>query len=564
MTKNNIKFALATIAAIVAIYFVSDKLFFRLDLTSEKRFSVSENTKKLMKSLDKDVNVKIYLEGDLNAGFIRLKKATKEMLDEFQAYSNAGFKYEFINPSEAKDEEERDKKYAELEKRGLRLMLDNEDKDEEGQSITRIVCPWAEITYNGKTIPVCLVRDVAGQSREENINTSAENLEYALTDAIRRLTTKQTEKIAFIEGHGELPEILTYDISTELANYYEVDRGQLSNDPECLKDFKAIIIAGPTQKFSEQDKFVIDQYIMNGGKVLWLIDGVRIALDSLRTQSQTIGIANELNLEDQLFNYGVRINPVLVQDAQCALIPVNTARAGDQAKWTPKPWYYSPLLLTSPVHPTTKNLTPIKSEFISSVDFVGREKDMKRDYLLLTSTGSRVQQMPSIVSMNIVDVEKNGQYFNTGNVPVAVSIEGHFKSNYQHRMIPEGIRMTTMPLGESYKTRMIVVADADVICNDVEGSGETTNIVPLGYDKYMKQQFGNKDFIMNCVNYLTDSEGWMELRTRELQLRLLNKPAIIGQRKFWQATNVILPLVLLGAFGAVYNIIRKKKYANKK
>lgn len=558
--KRNIIFTVSTFVLLAILYFVSESLFFRWDLTSEKRYSVSENTKKLMAQLDGNVDVSIYLEGDLNAGFLRLRKSTKEMLDEFQAYSKAGFKYEFINPSLAKDDEEREKNYQELEKRGLHLMLDNEDKDEDGQSITRIVCPWAEIKYNGKTQAVCLVKDVAGKSRDENMNYSIENLEYALTDALRKLNTKKVEKIAFIEGHGELPEVLTYDISNELANYYEVDRGQIGNDASCLDEFKCIIIAGPTQKFSEKDKFVIDNYIMNGGKVLWLVDGVRISLDSLRNHSETIGIANELNLEDQLFTYGVRINPVLVQDAQCSLIPVNTARAGDPAKWSPKPWYYSPLLLTSPVHPTTKNLTPVKSEFASAVDFVGNDKSMKRDYLLLTSTGSRIQQTPSIVSMNIINVEKNGNYFNTGNVPVAVSIEGHFKSNFAHRMVPEGVFFDKMRLNQSYNTRMIVIADADIIANEVKGSGNNISVTNLGYDSYMKQQFGNKDFIMNCVNYLTDSEGWMELRTRELVLRLLNKPAIIGQRRFWQTANVLLPLIMLGAFGCIYYFYRKRRY----
>lgn len=559
--KRNIIVGAATLVALVVIYFISDAFFFRWDLTSEKRYSVSENTKHLMEKLDGEVTVKIYLDGDLNVGFLRLRKATKEMLDEFQAYSHAGFKYEFINPSIAKNDEEREKNYQKLEERGLRLMLDNEDKDEDGQSITRIVCPWAEITYGKRTQAVCLMRDVAGKSREENLNYSCENLEYALTDALRQLSSKTVDKIAFIEGHGEWSEGLTYDISTALANYYEVDRGTLGDDPSVLNDFKAIIIAGPTQKFSEKDKFIIDQYIMNGGKVLWMIDGVRISLDSLRTQSQTIGIYNDVNLEDQLFTYGVRINPVLVQDAQCALIPVNTARQGDSPKWTPSPWYYSPLLLTSPVHPITKNLTPIKSEFASSVDFVGKNSNMKRDYLLLTSTGSRIQQVPSIVSMDIINVEKNGQYFNTGNVPVAVSLEGHFKSNFSHRMLPEGIHTEQMPLAQSYTTRMIVVADADVIRNEVSGSGTQVSVTPLGYDPYMKQQFGNKDFILNCVNYLTDGEGWMALRTRELELRLLNKPAVIGQRRFWQVANVLLPLLLLGAFGAGYFYWRKRKYA---
>jgi ABC-2 type transport system permease protein len=558
--KKKLTYALAAIACLLAVYATSQYLFFRWDLTAEKRYSISDQTKKLMKGIKGDIKVKIYLDGDLNAGFLKLRKDTKEMLDEFQAYSDADFEYEFINPSAAKDEKDRDKKYAELEKKGLHLIIDNEDKDEDGQSITRIVCPWAEISYKGKTIAVNLLSDVTGKSREDKLNNSSENLEYTLTDALRQLTSKNINKIAFIEGHGELPEILTYDISQTLAKYYEVDRGQLSDDPNCLSQFKAIIIAGPTKEFSEKDKYIIDQYIMHGGKVLWMIDGVRISLDSLRTQSQTIGIPLSTNLDDQLFRYGVRIDPVLVQDVQCSLVPVNTAQTGDQPKWTPSPWYYAPLLLTSPSHPVTKNLTPVKSEFASAIEFVGNDSTMKRSVLLVTSTGTHVQMMPSLVSMNIINVQKSGQYFNTGNVPVAVAMEGHFTSDFANRMMPDGIHTTQLPMSKSFSTKMIVVSNASIICNDVDGSDGNNGIVPLGYDKYMNQQFGNKDFVLNCVNYLTDDEGWMNLRNRDLQLRMLNKPAVIGQRRFWQWANVILPLFILAIFGTSYYYYRKKKF----
>lgn len=559
MTKKIAHTALFFIA-ITALYLLSEKCFFRLDLTSEKRYSISDNTKRMLGGIEKPVHFKIYLDGDLNPGFLRLKRATKEMLDEFDVYCGSDLEYEFINPSAGATNADREKVYAELEKRGLRGTIVH-DRDNEGKSIQKIIYPWAEITHDGKSLPVCLLKNVAGNSGEENLNISVENLEFGLTDVLRMLCNREVQKIAFIEGHGEFPEPFVYDASQALSHYYQVDRGTITNDAGVLDDYKAIIIAGAEKRFTEQEKFVIDQYIMKGGKVLWLLDGCRISLDSLSTNSQTIGIVNEVNIEDQLFTYGVRINPVLVQNVQCALVPVNMAREGDQPKYEPNPWYYSPLLMTSPDHPTTRNLTPIKSEFTSSIDFVGSELKVKRDVLLATSPGSHVQNVPSIVSMDVINVERNGQYFNIANrVFVGVSEEGVFPSVFRNRLVPEGIQTNGKPLTESQPTKMIFVADADIIRNDVQGSGENLNVLPLGFDRYMNQQFGNKDFILNAINYLTDDDGWMELRNREIKLRLLHKPSVIGLRTFWQTVNMVLPLLLLGIFGGIFLLLRKKRY----
>lgn len=559
MTKKIAHIALFALA-IVALYFISEKCFFRIDLTSEKRYSISDNTKRMLKGIEDPLTVKIYLDGDLNPGFLRLKRATKEMLDEFSVYCNSDVDYEFINPSGAASNAEREKNYAELEKRGMRGTLVH-DRDNEGKSIQKVIYPWAEISYAGKSLPVCLLKNVAGNSGEENLNISIENLEFGLTDVIRMLTSREVQKIAFIEGHNEFPEPFVYDASQALSHYYQVDRGVITNDVGILDGYKAIIIAGAEKKFSEQEKYVIDQYVMNGGKVLWLLDGSRISLDSLSTSSQTIGIANEINLEDQLFTYGVRINPVLVQNVQCALIPVNMAREGDQPKFEPTSWYYSPLLMTSPEHPATRNLTPIKSEFTSSIDFVGSDTTLKRDVLLATSPGSHIQNVPSIVNMEVINVERNAQYFNISNrVFIGVAEEGVFHSVFRNRLIPEGIKTTEKTRTESKPTKMIFVADADIIRNDVQGSGENMNILPLGFDRYMNQQFGNKDFILNAVNYLTDDDGWMALRNREIKLRLLHKPAVIGLRTFWQTINMVLPLLLLGLFGLGFFFIRRRKY----
>ncbi len=562
--KKKATYIAAILASLVAIYFLSEKLFFRLDLTSEKRYSISDNTKKLLENLDGDFTIKIYLDGDnLSAGFLQLRKSTKEMIDEFSAYTDANIQTVFENPTQGSNEEEINKHYAELDKKGLTIMREEEDKDEYGQTITRIVCPWAEITHNKHKKLVSLYTDNRDKSIDENLTRASANLEYALTDAIRQLTKTKIDRILFTEGHGELPEILTYDICNSLRNYYQIDRGDIRGCfcPDSLFGYKAIIVAGPTAPFDYKDRYLLDQYVMHGGKIMWLIDGVRIALDSLSTNSETVGIANDLGLTDQLFRYGVRIEPVLVQDVQCSKMPVNVAPEGEAPKWMPKSWYYAPLLLTSPVHPATKNLAPIKCEFASLIKAVGDSRDVKRDILLVTSTGTHIQKMPGLVSMGIVGLDpKDGNYFNAGNAPIAVSMKGHFTSEFMHRKKPDQVYSRTPQSDRSFDTKMIVIADADIICNDVQpGKDGTPNVVPLGFDRYEGRQYGNKDFILNCVNYLTDDEGWMALRSRDLQLRLLNKPATT-LRKFWQIGNVLMPLVVLCLLGAAFYYIRKRKY----
>lgn len=558
MIKRVLHIVLFTVA-ILAIYFISERHFFRIDLTSEKRYSLSDNTKNLLRSLDKELDVTVYLDGDLNAGFLRLRKAAKEMLDELDAYAGTKVRYTFDNPSEGATNEERDKKYMELESRGMRGILVH-DRDNEGQEMQKVVFPWMEIKYNGKSKVVNLLKNIPGKSGEENLNTSIETLEYEITDALRLMINTDVPKVAFLEGHGEWIQPLVYDMSQELSRYYQVDRGSITEDPSILDNYKALIIAGPTEKFSEKDKYAIDQYIMKGGKVLWLLDGTRISLDSLSTASQTVGIENNVNLSDQLFNYGVRINANLVQDVQCLLIPVNTARMGDQPKYEPMPWYYSPLALTVPSHPISKNLAPVKTEFASSIDFVNEELNVRKTPLIVTSNSTHVQNVPSIVSMDVVNVEKSGYYFNQRNMILGSVLEGVFPSVFANRMVPEGIKSSEKTIKESKPTKMVVIADGDVIRNDIQGKGENMNILPLGYDRYMNQQFGNKEFLLNAVNYLTDDDGWMSLRSREIKLRLLNKRAIIGQRTFWQVTNVALPLLALGLFGIIFNFIRKRKY----
>lgn len=546
--------------AIAALTVVSSLFFYRIDLTTDKRYSISPQTKTLMHSVQEPVTVVVYLTGDLNPGFLRLKRATVELLDELNIYSKKQFNISYINPSDAATTEERDQKYLELEQSGMTATSVYE-KDKEGKNIQKIIYPWLEISYRGKTIPVNLLKNIPGYSGEENLNISIENLEFELTDALRRLINTKVEKIAFIEGHGELSEDETLDISQSLSRYYQIDRGTIGTDAAVLNDYKAVIIAKPTLPFSEKDKFVIDQYIMRGGRVLWLVDGVRISSESLSTGGFTPAVELDLNLSDMLFRYGVRISPVLVEDVQSVLIPVNVAAKGEKPEFQPTPWVYAPLLLTSDEHPITRNLAPVKANFASAIEMVGDDKKTERNFLLASSDNTHILQTPAEISLAAMPDLTDKNYFNRSYVPVGVVLEGEFQSDFTNRIPPKEIVNPPAIQTHSVPGRQIVIADGDIIRNETVGTGDNSKVIPLGFDRYMNQQFGNKDLITNAVLYLTDKNGWMELRSRTVALRLLNKKITATEKTKWQIINVVIPPVVLLLAGLLYQWIRRRRYA---
>ena len=545
--------------AIAGLALLSVFFFFRIDLTSEKRYSISQPTKTLLKKANAPLKVSIYLDGDLNPGFTRLKNSAKNLLDEMSVYAAEGIDMEFINPSTAATQAEREQKYLELEAEGMTPTAIYE-RDKEGKSIQKIVFPWVKMTYGNKTVVVNLLKNIRGLQGEENLNISIENLEFEITDGIRRLINSQVSKIAFIEGHGELNEAQTYDISKVLSHYFQIDRGTLATDATILAEYKAIIIAKPTQPFSESDKYIIDQYIMNGGKVLWLMDGVRVSMENLSTTGISPAIALDLNLDDLLFKYGIRIQPVLLQDVQCASVPVNIAPEGAQPQFEPTPWFFAPLLLTSSQHPISKNITEVRSEFVSTIEVVGENNNTKASLLLATSDNTHVFSTPASIDLSETHDTKDKNYFNMSYMPVSVLMEGEFDSNFANRMRPKEITNAFPLLKKSLKTRQIFVADGDIIRNETNGIASDSTTLPLGFDRYMNQQFGNRDFIANAVLYLTDDEGWIDLRSRSLKLRLLNKQLVNNERLTIQLVSILTPLLLLAIFAVLYNILRKRKY----
>ncbi len=557
MFRKNSNIIILTLAILlVALSFF---FFFRIDLTSDKRYSISPQTKDLMRNTNESLSITLYLDGELNPGFQRLKKSTTELVNELDVFARKSIDFRVVNPSEQSSNEAREKKYAELAAQGMTPTAIYE-RDKEGKSIQKIVFPWVKIAYKNKTIYVNLLKNIRGFSGEENLNISIENLEFEVTDGIRRAMKTTVSKIAFIEGHGELNEAETFSISKSLSRYFQIDRGILGNDAAILSPYKAIIIARPTSPFSEKEKFIIDQYIMQGGNVLWLVDGVRIARENLSTSGLSPAMELDVNLSDQLFKYGIRINANLLQDVQCAQIPVNIAPKGEKPQFEPSPWFFAPLLLTSYQHPITKNITEVRSEFASSIEVVGENKDVRTALLLATSDNTHAIATPATIDLGAMPNPSDKSYFNQAYLPVAVLLEGKFRSNFENRLVPEGLSGIEQVRSSSLASKQIFIADGDIIRNETNGIATDSTTLPLGFDRFMNQQFGNRDFIQNAVLYLADDPRWLELRSRSLKLRLLNKSLVADEKLFWQLFNVLTPLLLLIIAGLVYQILRKRRF----
>lgn len=510
----------------------------RWDLTDDKRYSISTPTKTLLAGLEHPLEVMVLLTGELNSGFQRLQKATTEMLDELNVYAGNGVR---LLPTE------------EAAARALEPTIIHE-RTHKGQTAQTTVYPYAIVKYGEKKTVIPLLKNQRGLSGEENLNHSIENLEYAFVEAIRYLTQTKVEKIAFLEGHGELNERDVYDLTQALAHYYQIDRGVLGTQSGVLDSYKAVIIADPQLPFSEEDKYILDQYVMQGGRILWALNGVRFSEDYLSSQGATPIIALDLNINDMLFRYGVRVNHALVQDLQCLPVPVDVSMNAEEPNWQPMPWTYAPLLLTSQASSITRNVAQVSATMASAVDIVGEEDGILKEILLATSTNSKLTASPAKVDLNFgIDEEQSFAY---SFIPVAVSMEGCFPSLYAHLLPPEKIEQHAPLIKKSKKTRQIVVAAGSVIRNEWHQGRP----LPLGYDRYTQTQFGNRDFLVNAVLYLTDDEGWLELRQKEITLRLINDQRAREGRITAQVVSIVIPLLILGLTGGVVQLIRRKKY----
>jgi ABC-2 type transport system permease protein len=543
------------LVAIVAINIIASFLFFRIDFTKEKRFTLAPSSKELVKNLNDVVFITVYLEGEFPASFKRLRNSTKETLDELRAYAGGNIEYEFVDPNADPDPKVREDILAQLGKKGL-TAINLQVKDEKGER-QQIVVPGATVSYRGREIPFQLLQSQIGLPPEEILNNSVNNLEYQIVSTIKKATTITYPKIAFVTGHGELDTLLTADIIKSLKDYYEVDQLYLPGTaPSDLLKYKTLIIAKPRIAFNEGEKFNIDQFIMNGGRVLWLIENLNADMDSLGAGETFMTSNYNLNLDDQLFRYGARVNADLIQDMNCGAIPVITSNVGGQPQSQLFPWLFYPLFVQNGSHPIVKNLDMIKGEFVNTIDTID-VSGIKKTPLLQTSKYTKVLNAPVRISLNLLNIEPNPEQFNKPNRMAGVLLEGKFTSIYKNRLVPKDSSVKFLEEGKP--TRMIIVSDGDMIKN---GFSKKDNIsFPLGYDRYTKQTFGNKIFILNAIDYLTDDTNLISARAREIKLRLLDKERAKRDKIKWQVFNMIVPIIIIAMFGIYLHYSRKRKYA---
>lgn len=555
--KRSLTHLILYFSAASMLFFISDSIFFRIDLTLEKRYTLSSQTIGVLKKVTAPVEAELLLEGDLPPGFIKLQSAVLEKYHDLKIACDQPLTIYTTDPYEIADT----KGYLEeLMKRGIAPVNLRINTD---RGITnKTVFPTLILRGGGGELVINLLKNDPFLRDEENLIRSVELLEYEFARGLKLLFQGKRDKVAFLTGQKELEELQVRDISVTLSGSFDVHRITTEDLLADADSFKAMVIADPVNPFTERDKFAIDQYLMRGGRVLWLIDGVNVSMDSLSGGMSTLAYPRELNLTDQLFRYGVRINSDLIQDVECQKIRVNTALTGQPPKYTMAPWYFYPLLSPSQNHPIGKNVNRIVSEFVSSIDLVGESESVKNTIILTSSSHSRSNQSPMIVNLGMIDAPPARNLFSKQFIPAAVLTEGTFTSVFKNRMIRElGIDHGRSVIAESKPTKMIFIADGGAIANKVSSSGGKYLPMPLGFDKNSNITFGNKEFLVNAVHYLCDDSGLMQLRSRSMQMRLLDKVKLREEKLFWQVVNVLFPVILILSGGIIFWFLRKRRYS---
>lgn len=546
---------------LLMLNFVSQNFYKRYDLTAEKRYTLSPSTKVLLQGLEDYVYVKIYLEGEFPAGFKRLQRSTRELLDEFRAVSGARIEYEFIDPTAIKDIEDRKKAYDFLIESGIEpTNLQVKGADEVAQ---KIIFPGALVSYRGKAAPVQLLENQIGFGPEQVLNNSIELLEYKFANQIKKLIQRRNPKIGFSTGHGELGETeLTDMIRTLQAQRYDIEIVNIKEQLSLVNKYDVLVVAQPKEAFPEIEKYKLDQFITHGGSVLWLIDAMNASLDSLRGKDTYFATARDLNLSDILFRYGVRLNNDLVQDMRCGKIPLVVGSVGGSPQTQLFPWYYKALISSENLHPISRNLDAVLFDFAGTIDTL-KNPEVRKTILLNTSKYSKALMAPVRIHFSQVKLQPDPKAFPQSYLPVAVLLEGKFESVFKNRLAEQTMQMIDSMSELSFKeksafSKMIVVSDGDIIKSQVGARG---NVFPLGFDVYTERTFANKAFILNCIEYLLDDNQLIETRNKEIRLRLLDPQKIKSEKTYWQLLNIVLPLLIVLIFASIYFFWRRRKYA---
>jgi gliding-associated putative ABC transporter substrate-binding component GldG len=544
---------LKVIMALVAVNLLASFVYTRFDLTEDKRYTLSEPAVEVAQKFETPVIVDVLLDGNIPAEFAKLKAETIQLLESF-ASKNRNIKFNLVDPME--DSENPQETVVQLQSLGLQPA--NVTVEENGKVSNELVFPWAMVNFNDQTVRVPLLKNKLGSTAEERINNSVQQLEYAFADAFTKLSIEEKKSIAVIKGNGELDDIYIADYLTTIRDYYNIGAITLDsvatnpqNVLDKLKDFDLALIAKPTEAFSDQEKYVMDQYMVQGGKSIWLIDQVAMEMDSIYAGGgEAIAIPRELNLKDLFFKYGVRINPVLVNDLYFTQIVLATGE-GNDSQYNPLPWLYYPMVFSQNNHPINTNIEAVRFQFTSPMDVL--ENDYQKTILLQSSPLSKTDGIPRVVSLDMINQQSDRESYTNGNLPLAVLIEGSFTSMYKNRVKPIKLQNA---LEEGPENKMIVISDGDVIKNQLRNGRP----LELGYDKWTSSFYGNKEFLVNSTNYLLDNTGLINIRNKKVAIPLLDVKKIAAQKTKWQLVNIGLPVVLTLLFGVFFGYYRKRKF----
>ncbi len=551
------KFLISVVVAIVAVVvlnLLASFAYTRFDLTEDKRYTLSEPAIEVVQKFASPVVIDVLLDGSIPPEFSKLKTETIQLLESF-ASKNKNITYNLVDPLE--NESQAQQTIAELQ--GLGLQPANVTVEENGRVSQELVFPWAMVNHGDRTVKVALLKNKIGSSAEERINNSVQQLEYAFADAFTKLNIKEKKSIAVIKGNGELPDMYLADYLTTIREYYNIAAitlDSVASNPQKvlnqLEGFDMALIAKPTEPFSDQEKYVMDQYVVNGGKSIWLVDQVAMEMDSiLAGGGSAFALPRELNLKDFFFKYGVRINPVLVNDMYFTQIVLATGE-GNDSQFDPVPWYYNPMVFSKNNHPINTNIEAVRYQFTSPMDIL--ENDYEKTILLQSSPLSKTDGTPRQVSLDILNNPPNQENYTPGNMPLAVLIEGDFVSMYKNRVKPLKLQNT---LEEGPANKMIVISDGDVIKNQLRNGRP----LELGYDKWTSSFYGNKEFLVNCTNYLLDNTGLINIRSKKVSIPLLDVKKIAAEKTKWQFINIGVPVLLTLLFGVFFSYYRKRKFA---
>ncbi|HTI07941.1 MAG TPA: gliding motility-associated ABC transporter substrate-binding protein GldG [Puia sp.] len=556
---------LALIVLLVLINLAAGHFHYRLDLTQEKRYTLSPATRTLLSKLDDEVEVDFFLQGDLKAGIRQLSKNSLELLQEFNEYCDGKIRVRTIDPLTTLDDSAKVVFLDSLRKIGIQPKTQVAQSKKGEEQSQRIVIPGAILKYKDKIYPVDLLKGVQvgreGQP-EEQLYTNAETLlEYKFGSAIDKITRKQTPAIGYVLGNGEPLDFRVYNLIQDLRASYRFGVLRLDSVALIPHEYDALVIVKPTEKFTDREKLTLDQYVMHGGKLIWAIDQLHAEMDSLRQDHEVTAYDRGLELEDLFFRYGVRVNQDLVEDLQCASLNLVVGMQGDKPQIELLPWPYFPLLNGSLSHPISKNLDPVYSRFANSVDTV-KAPGIEKTVLLQSSDNGRTISTPALISFESMKQASDRQLFSKPHIPVAWLLEGKFSSLFANRIgtatadsLANYYKQPFLPAAQG-SSGVIVIGDADIVMNEVTREGP----LPMGLNKDNNYTFANEDFIQNCVEYLVNPSRILETRSKDYTLRLLDPAKVEEGRTFWQFINIVLPLLLVVVGGYGYQLARKRKF----